>query len=103
MKPIIILKSLIAGYTRRDGAYVKPHADKRRKRPAAAASDPQLVLFPPPAKKPIPPNPFKGLDPVKSTPDLFEEMQLTASAHHKPDADPPSASPVDRRQTRPVP
>lgn len=74
MKPIIILKSLVAGYTRRDGVFVKPHSDKRTKR--AELADGQLALFPAPEKKPVPPSPFKGLDPVKATPDLFADPAL---------------------------
>lgn len=58
---------MVAGYTRKDGVAVKPHADRR-----VPLEPHQLVLFPKPAAKPIAPNPFKGLDPVKSTGDLFE-------------------------------
>lgn len=68
---LVLLKSMIAGYTRKDGVVVKPHSDKRVRR---AAPDPhQMILFPSPAKKPIPPSPFKGLDPVTSTGDLFAD------------------------------
>jgi hypothetical protein len=67
---LVFIKSLVAGYTRKDGAYVKPHSDKRARR--APLEPHQLVLFPKPTPKPIAPNPFKGLDPVKSTGDLFE-------------------------------
>lgn len=67
---LVLIKSLVAGYTRKDGVVVKPHSDKRVKR--APLNDNQLVLFPKPAAGPIPPNPFKGLDPVKSTGDLFD-------------------------------
>lgn len=67
---LFLLKSMVQGYTRKDGVVVKPHSDNRTKR--AKLNDNQLVLFPAPAKKPLPPNPFKGLDPVKSTGDLFE-------------------------------
>lgn len=91
MKPLLILlKSMVQGYTRRDGVVVKPHSDKRTKR---APIDPhQLVLFPAPAKKPIPPNPFKGLDPVKSTGDLFElskgyDWEKEGHGHVRPRAD----------------
>lgn len=96
MKPLLILaKSLIAGYARRDGVYVKPHSDKRTKR-AKTDSD-QLVLFPPPAKKPLPPNRFKGLDPIKATGDLFEDqMQLPV----EPPAKTEPASPGPRELTR---
>lgn len=68
---VVIAKSLVSGYTRKDGVVVKPHSDKRVKRAAPDAS--QLVLFPAPAKTPVPPSPFKGLDPVKSTGDLFAD------------------------------
>ena len=78
MKPFIILKSLVSGYTRRNGTYVAPHSDKRTKR--AAPDDGQLVLFPAPEPKPVPPNPFKGLDPVASTGDLFAEPLTPAPA-----------------------
>lgn len=74
MKPLIILKSLVSGYTRRNGVFVKPHSDKRTKR--AELADGQLALFPAPEKKPIPPSPFKGLDPVTSTPDLFDNEPM---------------------------
>lgn len=97
MKPLLILaKSLIAGYARRDGVYVKPHSDKRTKR-AKTDSD-QLVLFPPPAKKPLPPNRFKGLDPIKSTGDLFEDqMQLPVEPPAKTE---PAAPTNPARQKR---
>lgn len=74
MKPILLLlKSMVQGYTRKNGVVVKPHSDRRARR---APLDPhQLVLFPKPAAKPIAPNPFKGLDPVKSTGDLFEGFE----------------------------
>jgi hypothetical protein len=73
MKPLfLLLKSMVQGYTRKDGVVVKPHSDKRVKRARPPLNDHQMVLFPAPAKKPIPPSPFKGLDPVKSTGDLFE-------------------------------
>src|SRR5579885_3593089 len=68
---LLILKSQIVGYMRRNGTYVAPHADKRTAR--RIPDDKQLLLFPKPEKKPIPPNPFKGLDPVKSTGDLFTD------------------------------
>lgn len=69
MSLVLFLKSLVAGYTRRDGTVVAPHSDKRTKRSKAAPG--QLALFED-EKKPIPPTPLKGLDPVKATPDLFE-------------------------------
>lgn len=91
MKPIfLLLKSMVQGYTRRDGVVVKPHSDRRTKR---AAPDPhQMILFPAPAKKPIPPNPFKGLDPVKSTGDLFDlseeyDWEGEGHGHVRPRAD----------------
>jgi hypothetical protein len=90
MKPIfLLLKSMVQGYTRRDGVVVKPHSDRRTKR---AAPDPhQMILFPAPARKLIRPNPFKGLDPVKSTGDLFggdpahdpERIKTMAEGAHK--------------------
>jgi hypothetical protein len=72
-KIFLLLKSMVQGYTRKDGVVVKPHSDNRVKR--AKLNDHQMVLFPAPAKKPIAPNPFKGLDPVKSTGDLFEGFE----------------------------
>jgi len=84
---LLILKSQIAGYMRRNGSYVAPHADKRTKR---IPDDKQLLLFPKPEKKPIPPNPFKGLDPVKSTGDLFEDVHYDwehGHGHVRPRAD----------------
>lgn len=72
----LFLKSLVAGYTRRDGTVVAPHSDKRTKRTKPQPG--QLALFED-EKKPIPPTPLKGLDPVKATPDLFEAPE------HKPD------------------
>lgn len=69
MPLILFLKSQIRGYTRKDGVYVKPHADKRR---AAAA---QMDLFRPArAERPggeARPNPYKGKDPDLDVPDLF--------------------------------
>lgn len=87
MKPILLLlKSMVQGYTRKDGVVVKPHSDTRTKR--AKLNDHQLVLFPAPAKKPLPPNPFKGLDPVKSTGDLFEDHKpATAAPSNESDQD----------------
>jgi hypothetical protein len=78
---LLLLKSMVQGYTRKDGVAVKPHSDNRTKR--AKLNDHQLVLFPTPAKKPLPPNPFKGLDPVKSTGDLFEDHHAIAAAHFR--------------------
>ncbi len=75
---LLLLKSMVQGYTRKDGVVVKPHSDNRTKR--AKLNDHQLVLFPTPARKPLPPNPFKGLDPVKSTGDLFGHDQHAAPA-----------------------
>lgn len=34
MSPILFFKSQIAGYTRADGTFVKPHSDKRTKKPS---------------------------------------------------------------------
>lgn len=70
MSLVLFLKSLVAGYTRRDGTVVAPHSDKRTKQTKPHPG--QLALFDD-DKKPIPPTPLKGLDPVKATPDLFEE------------------------------
>lgn len=36
MSSILFFKSQIAGYTRRDGTYVKPHSDRRTKKPSKA-------------------------------------------------------------------
>jgi hypothetical protein len=73
-KILLLLKSMVQGYTRKDGVVVKPHSDNRIKK-RAKLGDNQLVLFPAPARKPLPPNPFKGLDPVKATGDLFEDEE----------------------------
>ncbi|MEX3764515.1 hypothetical protein [Paraburkholderia phenoliruptrix] len=84
---LLFLKSQIAGYMRRNGTYVAPHADRRSRR---IPDDKQLLLFPKPEKKPIPPNPFKGLDPVKSTGDLFEHVDYDweqGHGHVRPRAD----------------
>lgn len=89
MKPLfLLLKSMVQGYTRSDGVVVKPHTDRRTKR--SPLNDHQLVLFPAPAKKPLPPNRFKGLDPVKSTGDLFEHVDYDwehGHGHVRPRAD----------------
>lgn len=66
---ILFLKSQVSGYMR-SGKYVKPYA--RKGSPAASAGSGQLALFPKPLKPPLKPNPFKGLDPVKATPDMFD-------------------------------
>ena len=74
MAPLFLLiKSQIAGYTRKDGTYVKPHTDKRRKAAEAAG---QGDLFRParPARaegEAPRPNPYKGKDPDLDVPDLF--------------------------------
>lgn len=80
MSLVLFLKSLVAGYTRRDGTVVAPHSDKRTKR--AKPQPGQLALFDEP-KKPIPPTPLKGLDPVNATPDMFEapEHKQIGRAH----------------------
>ncbi|SAL02900.1 hypothetical protein AWB80_08466 [Caballeronia pedi] len=88
-RTLLILKSMIAGYTRRDGVFVQPHSDKRARR-APAADSRQMVLFEAPKKKPLPPNKFKGLDPVKSTGDLFEDEKYDwehGHGHVRPRAD----------------
>lgn len=73
MSVVIFIKSLVSGYTRKDGTVVKPHSDRRTKRQQAAPS--QLPLFD--DGKKLPPNRFKGADPVKATPDMFGD------AHHE--------------------
>lgn len=76
--PIILLfKSLVAGYHRKDGTYVKPH--NRKGSAAAHAAPGQLALFPSPAA-PAKPNPFKGKDPVASTGDMFGEKPAAPAA-----------------------
>lgn len=71
MNTILFFKSQIAGYTRLDGTYVKPHSDKRTTRAVVQAG--QRSLFEADA---TPPNRFKGADPVASTPDLFNDVDL---------------------------
>lgn len=82
MKPILFLKSLVAGYTRKDGTVVKPHSDRRTKRQQAAPG--QMALFD--DEKKLPPNRFKGADPVATTPDMFDTVTEPRSeliAEHK--------------------
>lgn len=76
---ILLLKSLVAGYHRKDGTYVKPH--NRKGGAAVHAAPGQLALFPAPKSK-AKPNPFKGKDPVASTGDMFAD---DAPAAHAPD------------------
>lgn len=74
MRPIILFfKGHVSGYIR-GGRFVKPY---ERKGGAAASSvaPGQLALFTKPAT-PSKPNPFKGKDPVASTPDMFDEQQV---------------------------
>lgn len=73
MKPILFLKSLVSGYTRKDGTVVKPYSDRRTKRQAPTPG--QMALFE--DDKKLPPNRFKGVDPVAATPDMFGD------AHHE--------------------
>lgn len=82
MSVVIFLKSLVSGYARRDGTVVKPHSDRRTKRQQAAPS--QLPLFD--DGKKLPPNRFKGADPVAATPDMFDTVTEPRSeliAEHK--------------------
>lgn len=68
---ILLLKSQIRGYTRKDGTYVKPHSDKRQR---AARDAGQMDMFrPAPAERSSAPrpNPYKGKDPDLDVPDLF--------------------------------
>lgn len=72
---ILFLKSHVAGYMR-GGRYVKPY--QRQGGPTASAASGQLALFPAPPKPPAKPNPYKGLDPMKATPDMFEDERAAA-------------------------
>lgn len=65
---ILFLKSRVGPYLR-GGRMVGGYDNKRTKQAAPAPG--QLSLFV--TDKPLPPNPFKGKDPVTSTPDMFPE------------------------------
>lgn len=98
---ILLLKAHVAGYTR-SGKYVRPY---ERKGDAAASG--QLVLFPEPKRPPPKPNPYRGLDPVKSTPDMFADdkaafTQAAPSAKVEvPAAQPPAPAPASASLTGP--
>lgn len=91
---ILLLKSLVAGYTRKDGTYVKPHS--RKGGPAAKPGAGQLSLFAKPAE-PAKPNPFKGKDPVKDTLPLFD-----ADEHGEIPPARPAAVPVDGKANKKI-
>lgn len=72
-KLTLILKSFVTGYTRKDGTQVKAHSTRVTKR--AEKQPGQHSLFDEDEPRKLPPNRFKGHDPVKATPDLFESHQ----------------------------
>lgn len=70
MKTIFLLKASVRGYTRKDGTVVKPYSTKTPS--AKGDTRAQGDLFGGGGAK-LPPNRFKGVDPVAATPDLFSD------------------------------
>lgn len=76
---ILFLKSHIAGYTRRDGTYVKPH--NRKGGPAAHAEPGQLALFTTPASAPEKPQRHKVGQLYHGTAAAFDKFDPGRAGH----------------------
>lgn len=80
---LLLFKAMVRGYTRKDGTTVKPYSTKAPS--AKGRTSGQRDLFGGESRK-LPPNRFKGVDPLAATPDLFDtvsEPRQDLIAEHK--------------------